>query len=533
MSSKLTIANLNVSDEHLPSIQFQTIAFHSHETGKNHGILGFQVVGEGSDAKSLNEHEKTHAKGKRCGAKFAYLLNGMEGQSQGRILDPVLSLQDRSLVGGPPSGSYARTIKGLASFQEMDFRFPISTNYFPRDALKSSQYLHVTAPTLKGHETLFHDNASSSYDHVEIISGICLFSMKILNSSFFDNGRPNIHKLTHVKPTLYEMDHILRASSTIADVASLIILRNRDRAPATPGVSVGITLDVPSFQYYYNVAQKLDEGLCSSHDALKWLEATERRHDEVCDAFQNAVGIALKKRGVVQGEYGIVPEFLAALSILKSDGGVVWNDFYNLLKEKEQPKDFRALGYLFYVFEVMRYALQQEIPVSRRIPASLDHLDKPAIFSETTMERRPRRLLISVDDRDERKIYTRCQNLLKILRKRPNVEVVSDLVELYMCRRIFVNSNGCGDGLYRDDPSPAVPRVLLQGCKREEDSESHSYVNMEQQEVLRHLYGPDFVPFLEPSRAVPRCGVLLQAPIVKNHFAALIKILGHEGVVED
>lgn len=115
-----------------------------------------------------------------------------------------------------------------------------------------------------------------------------------------------------------------------------------------------------------------------------------------------------------------------------------------MLPPKEHPQNFRDLGYLFYVYEIIRPALVDNMRSGVGIPKS-------------------GRLILGIDNGTERRIYSRSQKLLKKIRNSPAVERPSALVEVYMSRRVFINSNEAGSNLYLDDPTPAMPLMAL--CK--------------------------------------------------------------------
>jgi hypothetical protein len=135
------------------------------------------------------------------------------------------------------------------------------------------------------------------YDRVEIIFGVCLFSAEILCSSVLEDGGVDVQKLLDAKPTFYEMDFIARSSSALADVAPIVILQGKaSEERSQPGFSVpiAITLDVPSFHYYQSIEEKFEQGLCTASQALQWIKAIEKCHDQVAAVFEKISALRAK-----------------------------------------------------------------------------------------------------------------------------------------------------------------------------------------------------------------------------------------------
>jgi hypothetical protein len=239
----------------------------------------------------------------------------------------------------------------------------------------------------------------------------------------------------------------------IADVASIIVSKKQDMdlKPSVSPAKFCISLDVPKFHYYQSTFGKLDQGLCTASEALRWIDAVDRRHDQIGTVLENSIRHEIHRRGISsvicrvntsssskllglsireslkQGNCSSLGDLLHELN---SNEDEEWLTFFGLLKRSEIPKDHRGLGYLFYVFEVVRKALA-------RIPSAGDSPSP--------------RLMISFDDVAEFRIYSEAQKYLKRIR---NAKLGNaSLMEIYPCRRIFINGNRKA-GLYIDDPSP-------------------------------------------------------------------------------
>lgn len=365
----------------------------------------------------------------------------------------------------------------------MDFFFPkaqIDWKY----GLTSTQYLQISCPNLTSDDSLFTKNSTLIYDNIEIVSGMCLFNGAILKTSISEErGGVDPDKITHTKPTINETDYIAHSSSAIADIASMFIARIREQNSKQ---LVSIKLDIPSFQYYHWVVDKFEKQLCTSIEALKWMEAVDIRHYQIAKVFMNSVQHELRQRGVNSDSYEIhiptritsfalsirealqnqeCPSLESVLQILdcKKDG--LWRDFSQFVPTKEKPRDWKDLSYLFYVSEVVKSALVKS-DTGHQTASRLDRTsdirppvnDQRILTSTKKRNSKPqsnsRRLIINIDDSAERRIYSWSQEMLKKIRQSHCSVSNPTLVEVYLCRRIFVNGNKTRNRLYHQDPMP-------------------------------------------------------------------------------
>jgi hypothetical protein len=220
------------------------------------------------------------------------------------------------------------------------------------------------------------------------------------------------------------------------------------------------------------------------------MDAIDRRHDQMGAILKKAIDCEMQKRNATSPRNykihirqsdnliatsirdsvtaGKSPSLKDVLKQLNEQPDGQWHNFYGLLKRSERPKDFRSLGYLSYVFEV----------VKKGLPAS------PA----TGTENPSRRLLIGIDDISEFRIYAKAQKYLKKLRDTTSVN--STLLEIYPCQRMFVNSNQRAH-FYVDDPSPAYPELLDDSLV---DVEKPSILSPA--DVVERLYGNEYAKHL-------------------------------------
>jgi hypothetical protein len=461
MSSQMLLANLHAQENGLVSVSFHD--FDLCTGGKVSEIQGFYMnhglLPEKEQARVgctlPKPDQKALIRGHKTAVKAAKLLNSGEGANS------AFRITDTALVGGPPTEGHARILEGITSFNKTKFL---------HDTFESTQYLHFAGEHKPFHETLFNNKNQAMFDRVYIQSGMCLFSMPMIQGSLDYDGRVDSAKLSYSQPTFYEAEYIARACSVIADFAAMALKsigQAKERNQDAQDIPVHIGLDVPNFHYFQSVDSKLRDETCTFTEALQWMQAVEKRSDQISEVFQGFLHVELLKRDVnpssipievsrrghfvanfirqalEQSEIPSLPILLESLGTEDKD----WNDFYEMLPPKERPQDFRDLAYLFYVYEVTR-------------PALVDNMRSGAAKPTNG------RLILTIDDGTERRIYSRSQKLLKKVRNLPGVERPAALMECYMSRRVFINSNEVGSNLYLDDSSPAKPLMAM--CQRDD-----------------------------------------------------------------
>ncbi|KAI1809584.1 hypothetical protein GGS20DRAFT_274250 [Poronia punctata] len=479
---------------HLSFIDFEQ---HTEESGSK--IAGFYIRHDRATTEDLGHtscavrksYIKALIKGHKMAVQATKLLLGSVVDDNG--LSTKMMITDTAIVGGPPSDGHSKQLEGITSFQKTQFQFP---NFV------SSQYLHFSRETAPLHDVLVR-KGQAMYDRVYLQSGICLFSMDMVQSSLDTDGRIDTALLSWSKPTFYEVEYIARACPVIADLGAMIhgaLMNARGQNPNLEAIPICIGLDVPSFHYFHSVQSKLQGGQCTFPEALRWMQTVLQRHEQVSDVFQGYLNHQLAKRGVKVSEMNVIvsrrgisvaahilealkraemPTFDGLLKRL-SEADDVWDDFWNMLPPKERPADFRDLNYLFYVYEVLRPALV----------GNLSRADESRPKSKTTTGR----LILSIDDAAERRIYSRAQKLLKKLRNNALVERSPSLIEIYMSRRVFIDSNQGGSNMYLADPSPkkAVVVPWKPSGEEEEDDLQHRFTGeLGPYDLVRNLHGEE------------------------------------------
>ncbi|KAK8092373.1 uncharacterized protein PG998_014858 [Apiospora kogelbergensis] len=366
---------------------------------------------------------------------------------------------------------------------------------------------------------------------------MCLFSDKIMSNAVQRDGKLDASKLSSQEPTLYELDIIARSSSAIADLASHILRKNGSAKP----IPLEIVLDAPSWHYFQVVHENLASGRCTPAEALGWLQAVELRCEQVTAVFESSVRHEIGLRGVPAGFYhilaapgtagvgtsirqalasGMVSDIADCMDAICEVEGERWAMFYSLIPEKDEPCDFRSLGNLFYIYEVVCPALTAKNgSTATQVDASgpnsalddssssghSDILDS-ALHLKVNVQRP---LIMSIDDRAERKMYSKAQVLIKKIRRAPQIPSHPLLLELYSARRVFINGNTGGDDLYRDDPSPhPLSMTTTAGSPK-----------LEAFGVIRSLYGNDCAQNLQ--RWFSEAGVNVSGHAQQSHIPYL------------
>lgn len=443
MDNRAYIADLSGQD---------TITFHDLEhctEGALSAIPGIHYLPDGASNNVLDsKHVKPFNRGHNAAVKATDLLN----RHAKNATASTQATKSGLFAGPPPEAGHSGSIHdSVLWFEKIQFQHKDTS-------LTSTHYLHFSNLSLLPQDV-------ADITSINIITGICLFTSRVLASSIPSNEHGlNISALEHTEPTIYELDTIARVTPAIADLVALLSTNHGHGNCRESGLngSLNVSLDIPSFHYYHTVEQRLKDGLCTFPEAIRWMDAVEKRHYQISRVFRRYIQHELLRRGHHEthiqvsssGTAGFVCHVLQKSlreGVLVSLDHVlqrisaydpVWNRFFELITEKEEPRDFQSLGYLFYVYNIARPALLHN-----------EILDSP----------KPTPLLISIDDTIERRIYHRAQQLLKKVRAMPEYPVTPNLLEIYPCRRVFMDKNQTKMCLYRHDPSPE--RLDVHSCK--------------------------------------------------------------------
>lgn len=360
MESRPLIAELRGQD---------TLLFHDLEhciEGASLALPGIHYLPDGADNNGFDtKHTKAFNRGHNATVKATDFFN-----RYGKNATTSIQAANSGLITGPPpDAEHSDSIHSAVHwFEKIQFH----TN------LTSTQYLHFSNPSL-----LSQDVSTSS---INIISGICLFSGRVLASSIPSNEHGlNNSALEHAEPTLYELENIARIAPAIADVAALLNTKHGHLCRES-NVPLKISLDIPNFHYYYTVEKRLRDGLCTFPEALQWMDAVEKRHYQVSCVFRRYTQHELVRRGChgthtqvsSSGTAGFVCDMLRQSlregTLLSLDAALqrisaydpIWTRFSDILPEKDKPRDFQGLGHIFVCMCKCRRALATIVNVNGR-----------------------------------------------------------------------------------------------------------------------------------------------------------------------
>lgn len=477
MEDKIIIANLLEQDEHQASVDYKELISGPILELNEETIAGFyhnrkSSVEVGAEIPSRELHSKVRLKSRQKASILTRLLGAhLLGRDEDRFT--TLTSKERAsvelgetllVVDEVFAGNHEVCLNGRNLFPSIDCCFPNSE-------ITSTQFLQVSCPSLKEADTLFNINGDDTYDHIDIVSGICIFHGRLLNASLSDAQHGVNPSLLNTGATLSELDFIIRSSSAIADIYSMLLLRIKQRQS---GMRATIGLDIPSFHYYHSVIDLCRTGECKIEKALEWIDAVDSRHDQIASVFTAMIEHKIKqnwslglveiytssKRNFVACSVrkslrnGRLPSLEGTLEDLDKEPDGLWRYFFAHVPSKQCPWNWEQLGYLFYVFEVVRSALVETVTIGTRgaryrNPAGSGVASPPMKCSRA----KPRRLIFSVDDAAERRIYSTAQEVLKKIRSSTTRMSTTTLMELYLCRKIFVNGNKARSRLFHHEPT--------------------------------------------------------------------------------
>lgn len=325
------------------------------------------------------------------------------------------------------------------------------------NGVTSTQYFNPRCSTIKA--SLLQKPLLPKFTHIEIISGVCLFSQPVLSTSpghgrsSGDDNTMTIPTLpSKVNITLYELETITRLSSAIADTVGLI-----GRACIHSSTPICVHVDIPDFQYYWTACELLERKLVTVDYAQSWINAIDDRKHQLGSIMNSVISTMLTDRqlsGVsikitsgteVAGSLfkkkitsGTTPTMEEVISALRANGkdAAQWREFFDHLDSKSQPLNVGGLGRLGYVFNAVKPALLQRLPTAHG----------------NIRDVHGRRLIIHVDDITEWRILDQAKAYLKKYSKQVYDSAQEPMVVgLFPLQRVFAAGPGRSD-LYHQDP---------------------------------------------------------------------------------
>ncbi|MFC8919589.1 hypothetical protein ACFT5C_27940 [Streptomyces sp. NPDC057116] len=209
-------------------------------------------------------------------------------------------------------------------------------------------------------------------DHIEIITGVCLFSTRL--HAIDEHGgnipllRPGAERLTDrlrritvdSKLSLYEYETVMRLSRVIADLVGAL----------PPAVPLTITIDVPRVQYYLYILDAFEDGLASADVARHWFHLVDDCHSRLQRLFEHRLrsALAVTDRDVtIRTASGLaplagclheavttgnLPQAGDLFSRMVSTDASVWR----LLQPLHPPADYEHLIFISHAVEYLRAA---------------------------------------------------------------------------------------------------------------------------------------------------------------------------------
>ncbi|KAJ5648903.1 uncharacterized protein N7484_002626 [Penicillium longicatenatum] len=336
------------------------------------------------------------------------------------------------------------------------------------NGFSSTQYYHPYSSAVKP----AHLKSSSPFQRIDINTGICLYSKASLgldpgNAQVVgDEGKPVIPRLPHnIKPTIYELEAIMRLSSAIADTVSLVGHSNR-----SPETVISINIDIPDIQYYWTACELFEKGHVDLEFTKAWIAAIDRRRGQLANIMTTVLRSMIVERHVDGIEINITtgteavaelikskldagetPSMEEALSVLKSQGpnAARWRGMFNNMDPRDHPTNMLDFGRLVYIFKAVRSALERE---------------------DTEIDCSGKRLIIQIDNIAEWRIMMRSKDFLKrYFKSLPKGTEEDILIGLFPIERIFLAgthrselySNDTNTGLRLDESKINVSPVDL------------------------------------------------------------------------
>lgn len=304
------------------------------------------------------------------------------------------------------------------------------------------QYFNLRSSNLKANDKI------EEFSSVDIVSGTCLFSQEYLGHAIqrsSDNPPP---LLSDERPTLYEIESLVRLPNAIADIASTL--------PAL--LHITITLDIPKFQYYLFFVDLYSKGHCNREYINSQLDAIDQRHNQVAEVFVKAIDEALNQRGVIDrrntqirvgdGLVGIAPYIRNSInqghgvpsvqSLLQRamDLDPQFRKYCEFVPQP--PQDYLSLSGISYPYEVLRPILRRHIH---------EQGNNMCLQPKKTQGRQ---LLIQIDNKNERRTYVEASRILKEYRIKSTASSTGDplLIGMFPIERIFSGENTGKTSLY-------------------------------------------------------------------------------------
>lgn len=349
------------------------------------GATGYKYFAKpvGLDSLFRKQLQKNQAS---LGSVCSFLARGPSQGSHECTIGPEAFIAHRDLRDAAANSNMAE------AYAKFHYRFP--------NGFESTQYW-------KAHHLRGRSSAKQMPGHVDIKTGMCLFSSPTLTvSPGHMRDTTHVPQLPNVPvPTLYELETICRNVSAIADLVGL--LRKND----TKDLTLGIYLDIPDFQYYWSACQLLQQRRVSVDYVQNWIRIIDARKRQLARAFTFAMRSALQDRGLAEeavsvdsgstslavlvkrlissGKVPCLDELLEEMA--RNDTMSTWRTFHGALEEPNRPSTVAELGRLLYVYNIVRDANSTGRSIDKRPVIQVDDASEWRIFgcAKSHLKRHP------------------------------------------------------------------------------------------------------------------------------------------------
>lgn len=485
--SKEAVAVIHNSTNAPPTVALHKLHSDGSETQAIPHASGYAFYTEGAVNRQMSLEFRRHVSDnvagfeKLCAFLERVKVNGHRGSRSKRRCSVHIAREAFVSVRG--------CLKTQKENQPVDLYSRVQFRYL--NNFSSTQYFKTRCSTLKP-AMLNSATQVDRFRSIDINTGMCMFSRPSLKMSpghdELDLGEESftIPPLPHdIEPTMYELELIVRLSSSIADVVALV-----DEHCSQSHAIINVNLDIPDFQYYWATCKLLERKLITIEYVTKWIAAMDKRRHQLAAVMTDMVYYNLSSRSISMSKVqvrltrgteaaadliketvksGLLPSLDEVVSALRSGKeGLQWSQFLDSFDRQSRLATVGDLGKVTYVYNMVKSALLST---------------SPAIPQSGHPERAGRALIFHVDDIHESTIFDRSKNFLpRYGRKHGTGAGDAVIIGLFPMQKIFVAGPG-RSYLYHDGPTA--------NCVRADASWDDPKQRVGVMDVMGEIYGKD------------------------------------------
>ena len=216
MGTRLVIANLLKREGCHPRFRFEEVKLSAacQEQVEDAAIAFYRLnmgpLGYGGELSA--SYLKAWSKGVNAMALLTKVLNGkvdydydtMKKESLATASPPSVESGNTIIVVEETFSDRQIAIHSWNLFLSIQFHFPPLGR---TPGLLSTQHLQISSPTLRIDDSLFTDQGVLDFDHIELVSGVCIFNGETLRASL-SNSPKNAHatQLHTIGPTFQMLE---------------------------------------------------------------------------------------------------------------------------------------------------------------------------------------------------------------------------------------------------------------------------------------------------------------------------------------